>query len=335
VFAAETLCTVTAGLRALPFVVMMTTGSTYAFAQRDFARLSAELRSDGYLTCYPIRPGDTAAGLAHRFTGNAHNRYQPWFQIVNPATATFVSKSRYGAIQSGWHVCVATEMLRYGSARRQYHVVSSTPLMWPQTAVTQQRTAIDPSVLWWAAGLFVSGLVLAHVLIRRYIRERRASLDIMRGFGDKFISEFERPLFRRSADVSPIKSRLRFAPARHRLEVLLAPAAGRTYPNLLDHRKNVEYDVERVLRLLRDEPFVHGPLYAKGPWVVIPFRFETGSNKKVCREYSSSELGRRRRQHSALAEGVVPSGPDRHAEDRSQVRGAAQASRHHAIPRHQ
>lgn len=226
---------------------MMTTGSTYAFGQQ--------------LTCYPIRPGDTAARLAQRFTGNAHSRYQPWFQIVNPTTATFIPKSHYGVIQSGWHVCVATEMLRRGSAHPR---------------VTQKQTVIDLSVLWWATALFVvvSGLVLAWVVTGKYIGERRASLDIMRGFGDKFISEFERPLFRRCAADPPVKSRLRFAPARHRLEVLLAPADGRTYPNLFDHRKNVEYDVERVLRLLRDEPFINGPLYAQGPWVVIPFRFE-------------------------------------------------------------
>ena len=97
----------------------------------------------------------------------------------------------------------------------------------------------------------------------------------MRGFGDRFIAEFERPLFRRSAVDPAVKSRLRFAPSRHRLEVLLAPADGRTYPNLVDHRKNVEYDVERVQQILRDEPFVSGPLYAEGSWVVIPFRFET------------------------------------------------------------
>ena len=102
----------------------------------------------------------------------------------------------------------------------------------------------------------VSGLILAWVIVRKHLGERRASADVMRGFGVRFIAEFERPLFRRHADESPIRSRLRFAPARHRLEVLVAPADGRIYPNLVDHRRNVEYDVERVLRLLKDEPFV-------------------------------------------------------------------------------
>lgn len=267
----------TAGLRALPFVVMMTTGSTYALGQPDFARLSGELRPDRRLTCYPVRPGDTAARLARRFTGNAHNRYRPWFQIVEPTTGTFISKSRYGRIQAGWHVCVATEMVRLGPAQPRYSfVVSDAPVLL-QTGVRPVQPAIEPSVLWWAALLVVvvSGLVLAWVVVGKYVGERQASLDTMRRFGDRFISEFDRPLFRRRAGEPSVKSRLRFRPRRHRLEVLLAPADGRTYPNLFDHRKNVEYDVERVLRVLKGAPFTNGPLYVEGPWVVIPLRLET------------------------------------------------------------
>jgi len=51
---------------------------------------------------------------------------------------------------------------------------------------------------------------------------------------------------------------------------------GYTYPNLVDHRRNVEYDVDRVLHLLRHEPFIGGAPYAEGRWVVIPCRLETG-----------------------------------------------------------
>jgi hypothetical protein len=96
----------------------------------------------------------------------------------------------------------------------------------------------------------------------------------MRVYGERFVSEFERPLFHRT-EASPIKWRLRFAPGRRRMEVLLAPVDGRSYPNLFDHKKNVEYDVDRVRRILRDEPFFDDPPYGEGPWVVIPFRFET------------------------------------------------------------
>jgi hypothetical protein len=261
---------------------MMTTGSTYAYGQPDVGRLSGELRPGRRLTCYPIQPGDTAARLAQRFNGNAHNRHQPWFQIVEPTTETFISKSRYGRIQAGWHVCVATEMLRRGPAQPRYHFVVSTAPVLLQAGVAQEQTPTDLSALWWAVPLLivVSGLVVTWVVAGKYIDERQASLDTMRAFGDKFISEFERPLFRRCASEPSVKSRLRFAPRRQRLEVLLAPAEGRTYPNLFDHRRNVEYDVERVLRLLRDASFTNGPLYADGPWVVIPFHLETGRQQE-------------------------------------------------------
>ena len=243
----------------------MTIGSTYAVSQPE-----------RWLTCYPIRPGDTAARLAQRFTGSAYNRHQPWFHIVEPTTATLIPKSHYSRIQAGWHVCVATEMLRDGSARRPYAVVTSGPPVLLQRSVRQERASIDLGFLWWAIPLSaVSGLMLARVVARKYIVKRQARLETMKGFGDRFISEFERPLFRRYADEPSVRSRLRFAPRRRTMEVLLAPADGRTYPNLSDHRKNVEYDVERVLRLLRNAPFETGSLYAEGPWVVIPFRLET------------------------------------------------------------
>jgi hypothetical protein len=144
-----------------------------------------------------------------------------------------------------------------------------------QAGVTPGRTPIDFSFLWWVAPPFAIGwgLLLGWLVSGRYLVDRRASLDLMRGFGLRFVCEFERPLFRRSAADAPVKSRLRFAPARRRLDILLAPGGGRTYPNLVDHKDNVEYDVERVLRLLRYRA-VNGPLRAEGPWVVIPVHFE-------------------------------------------------------------
>ena len=63
-------------------------------------------------------------------------------------------------------------------------------------------------------------------------------------------------------------------PHRARLDILIAPGGGRHYPNLADHRKNVEYDVERITQCLRDETFLGGPIYAQGPWVVIPFQLK-------------------------------------------------------------
>ena len=257
-------------MRALPFVLLMTTGSTYALGQTDMR-----------LTCYLVQPGDTAARLAHHFTGDADNRHQPWFQIINPTTETFIPKSRYGLIQAGWHVCVATERLRRGFVPGRGALVASSPVVPLRTGGPQHQTAIYLSALWWAAPLLVIvSLVLAWVVAGKHIGERQVRLDLMREFGDRFISEFERPLMRRSASEPAVKSRLRFVPRRQTVEVLIAPADGRSYPNLFDHRRNVEYDVERVRRFLRDASFTNDPLYAQGPWVVIPFRLETGKQQE-------------------------------------------------------
>ena len=57
------------------------------------------------------------------------------------------------------------------------------------------------------------------------------------------------------------------------LDVLLAPDAGLRYPNLTDHKGNVMYDVVRIQRALSEHAFVSSRPYARGRWVVVPFRF--------------------------------------------------------------
>lgn len=260
------------GLRALPLVLFVTIGSTSAFGSPE----SGE-HSTTRLTCFVVRAGDTAARLAERYTGSMDNRRRPWFQIVDPSTSTVIPKSRYDEIEPGWQVCVAPEMLKRGLAQPQYLPVSTAGVVAPQSNVAKQAPALramDLSAVWWAAPLFVaaSGVGLAWGWKR--IEERRACLEVLRAFGERFISEFERPL-RRNATSPPIRSRVRFVPARHRIDILIAPAGGRTYPNLVDHKRNVEYDVDRVMRALRHPAFVKDPLYAQGPWVVVPCRFET------------------------------------------------------------
>ncbi len=259
------------GLRTLPLFFLAVIGG----AASSFARPPAELRVGRPSTCYEIRAGDTAARLAHRFTGNEFNRYQAWFQIVDPVTGAFIAKSRYNAIQSGWHVCVATDMLRLRSVPASYYAVAPALPVLPAAAVPVGAAMIDLRMVWWATPLLVlvSGLLLAWSW--KHIDERRARVDVMKRFGNRFISEFEGPLSR-GVTSRPITSRLRFAPVRRKVEILLAPARGHTYPNLLDHRRNVEYDIARVLRLLRHEPFIGGSPYVEGRWVVIPCRFEGG-----------------------------------------------------------
>ena len=96
----------------------------------------------------------------------------------------------------------------------------------------------------------------------------------MTRFGEAFVREFERPLIESRAPARALRSRLRFRPHQGQVEVLLAPAHERSYPNLSDHRNNVAYDTQRVLQALRNPPFVSGAPHQRGEWVVIPFQLK-------------------------------------------------------------
>src|SRR6185503_7200424 len=117
---------------------------------------------------------------------------------------------------------------------------------------------------------FVLAVALIGSGLRDYVRIRTAPLQ---SFGERFVQEFSRPLVRMRREPA-IEARLRVRPHRARVEVLLAPRGGRNYPNLVDHKQNVEYDVERVLRVLKDQRFTHGPLYAQERWVVVPLHLQ-------------------------------------------------------------
>lgn len=242
--------------RALPFVVIVTTASASASAQA--------------LACYPIRPGDTAARLARQLTGSADNRYQPWFQIIEPLSDTVISKRNYSRIQAGWRVCVATERIRGYSVPSVYRASPTFGVPVPRGLV--QPPAIDWRPLWWALPLVMTCTgAFTWASTRRYLDRRRLLVAYMTAFGHQFVNEFERPLFGDRPGGAVISSHMRFIPRRRRLEILLAPAVGRTYPNLVDHRMNVVYDVERIVTILDDGRFVNAPLYSEGKWVVIPF----------------------------------------------------------------
>ena len=107
----------------------------------------------------------------------------------------------------------------------------------------------------------------------RYSKAQRARVQLLRRFGEEFVQEFIRPLTEfRGAGHAP-RARYRIRAGRSRLEVLLAPSHGCAYPNLSDHRANVEYDVARVMAALGQESVVNGRPYAEGQWVVLPFQF--------------------------------------------------------------
>jgi len=206
-------------------------------------------------TCYAILPGDTAAHAAARITGSADTRHQPWFQIVDPAKAGFVAKTRYDHIRPGWRACVVTAS------------VPGVPRTVPAVATGR---AFDPL---WIAAVLILVIPFAGYAADRYFQDRQAVIGVMTQFGEAFVREFERPLIESRAPARALRSRLRFRPHQGQVEVLLAPAGGRRYPNLSDHRKNVAYDTERVLRSLRNPPVVSGAPLQRGEWVVLPFQF--------------------------------------------------------------
>jgi hypothetical protein len=229
---------------------------------------SAAARAQQFACYYTVRPGDTAASIALMLTGNADSRMAPSFQMLEPGASTFVSKAAYNAIAPGWRACVLEQIVQRRPLENRPHPSPSRLSILAD--LTGKLTHVDfDLVLWVAAGLMA--IYLAAVA-DDYWEERQGVINVMKRFGWKFVREFEYPLQQHDATVPAILSRLRFMPHKGRLEVLLAPGSGHCYPNLSDHRRNVEYDVGRVLHTLRDESFINEPLASRGRWVVIPFR---------------------------------------------------------------
>jgi hypothetical protein len=241
---------------ALLAVVVFTIGAPPANAQR--------------FECEAIQPGDTAASLALRIAGNADRRHESWFQIFDPAASTFIAKTRYDHIRPGWVACIS-------DARNRRHVVARAATIehMPRSlGIEQTAGTFQLDARWYFAVLLLTTPFAWRIADRRW-KVRQAAIEDMSRFGVTFINEFERPLVQPRTSLPATKSKLRFKPHCGRLEVLLAPAAGRSYPNLSDHRHNVEYDVERVLRELRNQRFVGESLRQHGQWVVVPFRVKT------------------------------------------------------------
>ena len=274
-------------------------GITWCAAAAAFAlAAAAQPAFASRFACFVIQSGDTASSLAWHLTGDAEHRYAAWFRILDPATSRFIPKARYASILPGWHVCIAEERvldallavptLTSGAAPR---VVPATPAgpsgaaprvvpALPAGAPHEQPVATDSAGQLARGGLVgvVCGILvllttlLAWRIATDYSTERRTLVSIMTLFGERFICEFERPLRRPGCHEQALESRLRFLPQQRRLDILLAPYKGRTYPNLSDHRKNVEYDVGRVLQLLKDERFVSERLSVQGRWVIVACR---------------------------------------------------------------
>jgi hypothetical protein len=278
--------------RALPAVVILAVAPAAVAAQS--------------IVCHPIRRGDTVSYLAQRLTGNWRNKYQPWFQIMAPS-GSFVPKSQYDRVRPGWRACVtiravairtpiandaeaarasaATEAVAAPTAREAVERVDAprarAAVAAPGGGAKPMRASglraiggIDLTIVWLGAAVVVPWF--GWRILDDYLDRRRRAWIVMRHFADRFVREFERPLIQRDAAEPPVRVRIRSSPFRKRLDILLAPGMGRRYPNLSDHKQNVEYDVTRVLHVLADESFVNGPLYEHAEWVVVPFQFKAG-----------------------------------------------------------
>ena len=243
-------------------------------------------RASERVTCVKIRTDETVASVAKRVTGDARNMHASWFQIVNPTTSRPVPKTRYGFIFAGWNACTTVhDTIPEATIEPAAQVLSS-----PAVADAPTDRPVSPplaTVVVWAPAAIWSTVVLALALTfwlgDEYLTRRRDTLRVMTLYAERFVEEFERPLIQPHLSHRPIRSRVRFKPGRARFDVLLAPEAGLRYPNLADHKANVMYDVVRIQRALSEHAFVSSRPYARGRWVVVPFRFRVETREAGAR----------------------------------------------------
>jgi hypothetical protein len=270
---------------ALPIVLMLQAVPTRAFAQSP--------------DCRAIRRGESATQAARRLTGKGENAYHEWFQIVNAASRV-VPKSQYNRIRLGWRACMITPAISVKAhhveepaARDAYEALNGSRVPEVLSApaapaalagadagderptvvsdVVRRLAGVDLRILWFCVAMVVP--FCGWRMVDDYLIRRKTASLIVRYFVHRFVDEFERPLVRCDAEERPVRSGLRFGARRGRFDILLAPGEGRRYPNLSDHKKNVEYDVARVVRVLADDSFVSGAPYTKAGWIVVPFQF--------------------------------------------------------------
>lgn len=266
------------------------------------------------LVCHPIRRGESAGQAARRVTGDSRNAYRASFQIMN-GSSRFIPKSQYDRLHPGWRACIvrasgpstppnetrpAPALLAVAEnvtgvvdverpdadelndvSEVDAPRISGTPLaLVPSTALATSRPLsaqrignVDLTLVWLGMAIAVPWFGLQ--VVDGFLTRRRTAAALTQHFADRFIAEFERPLARYDETERPLKTRVRSA-RRGRFDILLAPGPGRRYPNLTDHKRNVEYDVSRVLHALDDHFFVNGALYTQAEWIVVPFEPRTG-----------------------------------------------------------
>jgi hypothetical protein len=210
------------------------------------------------LLCYPVMPGETVTSIAIRLTRDPHRWRRSDFQILDPAAGRLVGKSDYGRVRAGWQACLV------------------------QPAFERAGAGLQPvgTMHLWLLILLCSAGMIVWLAVDASLAKMKATSRALEQFGAAFVREFERPLIDERSARPVIRAELALSPDRRTLEVLLAPAEGRRYPNLADHRTNVEYDVMRVVSLLNDRRFICGPLRERGSWVAVPFRLKPDLQKE-------------------------------------------------------
>ena len=234
--------------------------------------------------CSPIGRGDTATTLARRLIGSPAAAYSDAFQIRDPRRRMFVPKSQYQRLKPHWEVCVtprpaaappvvpaAASTAPDASIAAPVALAMSSAAVPAATHSTSDEGALGPVGI---AGLLLLALAAAGVT---WFTPRSIPVPI-RQTGEAFIAAFARPLVDPSSSSPPIETRVRFVRRKQQLEISIAPGPGRRYPNLTDHKKNVEYDVERVLRALGNHAVLGESLRARGKWVVVPVRLTDGTS---------------------------------------------------------
>jgi hypothetical protein len=267
---------------ALLIVLMLEASPTGAFAQSR--------------VCQATRRGESATQAARRMTGSGGNAYQAWFQILN-ASSRVVPKSQYDRIHAGWQACVIKPAIWRLSSTAS-HVEepdagnvsegphgSGAPTVVPTagasadagdgprsaaSSVLQKLGGVDLAMLWLCAAMVVPWL--GWRTVDDYLARRKTASIAVQYFVNRFVDEFARPLVRYDVSEHPVRARLHYGARLRRFDVLLAPGEGRRYPNLSDHKKNVEYDVARVMHALADDSFVSGAPYTQAGWIVVPFQ---------------------------------------------------------------
>lgn len=223
--------------------------------------------------CYRIRTGDSAADVVEHLTGRRGTLSESPFQIFD-SHRQLVSRTQSDRLSPGWTVCLAegrSPTAVHTSIRTSAPAKSVGSVQQPPAVAALQPAFYDPD-LWWLASLVLAATTSLFGL--NSWRKHLELAHIMRRFGGDFVREFERPWAAyRGAGALP-RSRLRINPRRSRLEILVAPPPGSTYPNLSDHRSNVEYDVVRITAALKHGAFASAQPRTEGEWVVLPFQFK-------------------------------------------------------------